>query len=105
MSPLPEFAQPATMANDAVASTHRRNTPRFGGFDFDKNARSRILCLHYSEQNARWTPSVLRSLLVGFVVVSHVGLATTSLSSHVPRAGPCHTARSMPCWCGERIVE
>ncbi|GCB06680.1 hypothetical protein PSUB009319_43110 [Ralstonia sp. SET104] len=41
MSPLPEFAQPASMASDAVANMqclHRRKTPRFGGFDFDKNA-------------------------------------------------------------------
>jgi len=38
MSPLPEFAQPANTTSDAVASTHCRNTPRFGGFDFDKNA-------------------------------------------------------------------
>ena len=64
MSPLPEFAQPASTASDAADSAHCKNIRGLGGFDFNKNARSRILCLHCSERLC-WTPSVLRSLFVG----------------------------------------
>lgn len=67
MSPLPEFAHPASTASDAADSAHCKNIRRLGGFDFNKNARSRILCLHCSERLC-WTPSVLRSLFVGWVI-------------------------------------